>query len=261
MAALRDFLKPDLEPGLRPDPVADPVGARYTRTFLWMRLGVGVIGVLLPVLLISLDSIVFNGHPVVRDSMSAYYYSGMREFFVGVIFGSGAFLLAYKVSEVSLDNTASIGAGICAWLIATFPTGLPPLKEHPKPPRPPLNPLQDLIGVSWVKGIHYGASAGFIICLAVVAVLFGYREGKLPAVPEKLPPRFWRTFHWTCAFAMGLGAAWILLTSVTSSGPRWSTLLGEWICTWAWALSWLLKGAEWDTLFGRPVPGRRSGAS
>jgi hypothetical protein len=99
MAALRDFLKPDLEPGLRPDPVADPDGARYTRTFLWMRLGVGVFGVLLPVLLISLDSIVFNGHPFVRDSMSAYYYSGMREFFVGVIFGSGAFLLAYKVSE------------------------------------------------------------------------------------------------------------------------------------------------------------------
>jgi hypothetical protein len=261
MAALRDFLKPDLEPGLRPDPVTNPDGTRYTRTFLWMRLGVGVIGVLLPVLLISLDSIVFNGHPFVRDSMSAYYYSGMREFFVGVIFGSGAFLLAYKVSEVSLDNTASIGAGICAWLIAMFPTGLPPLKEHPKPPRPALTPLQDLIGVGWVKGIHYGASAGFIICLAVVTVLFGYREGKLPAVPKKLPPRFWRAFHWTCAFAMGLGAAWILITSVTSSGPRWSTLLGEWICTWAWALSWLLKGAEWDTLFGRPVPGRRSGAS
>jgi hypothetical protein len=144
--------KPDLEPGLRPDPVKDPAGARYTRTYLWMRLGVGALGVLLPVLLISLDAIIFDGHPFVRDSMSAYYYSGMREFFVGVIFGSGAFLLAYKVSEVSLDNTASIGAGISAWLIAMSPTGLPSPKEHPKPPRPPLNPLQDLIGTGWVKG-------------------------------------------------------------------------------------------------------------
>ena len=119
-----------------------------------------------------------------RGSMSAYYYSGMREFFVGSIFGSGAFLLAYKVSEVSLDNTASIGAGICAWLIAICPTGPPSLAEHPKPPPPPppLNPLQDLIGEGWVKGIHYGASGGFIICLAVVAVLFGVREGKLPPV-------------------------------------------------------------------------------
>jgi hypothetical protein len=126
-----------------------------------------------------------------------------------------------------------------------FPTGLPPLKEHPKPPRLPLTPLQDLIGVGWVKGIHYGASAGFIICLAVVAVLFGIREGKLPPVPQKLPPRFWRGFHYTCAVVMGLGAAWIVVTSLAHSGPRWSTLLGEWICTWAWALSWLLKGAEW----------------
>jgi multisubunit Na+/H+ antiporter MnhB subunit len=258
LAALRDFVRPELEQAPRPDPQANPDSIRYTRAFLWMRLGVGVLGVLLPVTLIALDSLVFDGHPFVRDSMSAYYYSGMREFFVGAIFGSGAFLLAYKVSEVGLDNTASIGAGVCAWFIAIFPTGLPPRGEHPKPPRPPLNSLQDLIGVGWTKGIHYGASGGFIICLAVVAVLFGVREGKLPPVPQKLPPRFWRSFHYTCAVVMGLGAAWILVTSLAHSGPRWSTLLGEWVCTWAWALSWLAKGAEWDTLFGRPVPGRRA---
>jgi multisubunit Na+/H+ antiporter MnhB subunit len=258
MAALRDFLKPDLEQAPRPDPAKNPDGTRYTRTFLWMRLGVGALGVLLPVLLISLDRLVFTGHPFVRDSMSAYYYSGMREFFVGAIFGSGAFLLAYKVSEVSLDNAASIAAGVCAWLIAMCPTGRPSLAEHPSPPRPPLNPLQNLIGENWVKGIHYGASAGFIICLAVVALLFGYREGRLPPVPQKLPPAFWRTFHYSCAVVMGLGAAWILITSLTHSGPRWSTLFGEWVCTWAWALSWLLKGAEWDTLFGTPVAGRRA---
>ena len=258
MATLREFFKPDLGEHLRPDPVTNPDGTRYTRTFLWMRLGVGALGVVLPVVLIILDRVVFNGYPFVRGSMSAYYYSGMREFFVAAIFGSGAFLLAYKVSDISLDNTASIGAGFCAWLIAMCPTGRPSVAEHSKPPRPPLNPLQDLIGEDWVTWIHYGASAGFIICLAVVAVLFGIREGKLPPVPHKLPPRFWRTFHYTCAVVMGLGAAWILITSLTHSGPRWSTLLGEWVCTWAWALSWLLKGAEWDTLFGTPVPGRRA---
>ena len=258
MAALPTFLKPDLEQAPRPDPQTNPDSLRYIRAFLWMRLGVGVLGVLLPVTLIALDWLVFEGHPLVRDSMSAYYYSGMREFFVGAIFGSGAFLLAYKVSEVSLDNTASIGAGICAWFIAIFATGRPPLREHPKPPRPPLNPLQDLIGEGWTTGIHYAASGGFIICLGVVAVLFGVREGKLPRVPRKLPPWFWRGFHFTCAVVMGLGAAWIVVTSLADSGPRWSTLLGEWVCTWAWALSWLAKGAEWDTLFGRPVPGRRA---
>ena len=158
--------------------------------------------------------------------MSAYYYSGMREFFVGAIFGSGAFLLAYKVSEVSLDNTASIGAGFCAWLIAMCPTGRPSVAEHPKPPRPPLSPLQDLIGERLGEGDSLRRIAGFIICLAVVAVLFGYREGKLPAVPEKLPPRFWRTFHYTCAVAMGLGAAWILSrpspVAARAGRPSWA---------------------------------------
>jgi hypothetical protein len=258
MAQLRDFFKPDLSQQPRPDPANNPDGARYTRAYLWMRLGVGALGVILPLALIFIDKIVFNGYPFVRGSMSAYYYSGMREFFVGAIFGTGAFLLAYKVSEVSLDNTASIAAGVCAWFIAICPTGRPSLKDHPRPPRSPLNPLQDKIGEHGTTLIHYTASAGFIICLAVVVVLFGIREGKLQPVPTKLRPAIWRWFHFICAFFMGLGALWILVTSLAHGGPRWSTLLGEWVCTYAWALSWLLKGAEWDTLFGTPVEGRRA---
>ena len=258
MAELPGLLKAEVEPRLRPDPAVNADGARYTRTFLWTRLGVGALGVVLPLILISVDRLVFDGYPFIRGSMSAYYYSGMREFFVGAIFGTGAFLLLYKVSEVSLDNTASIVAGVCAWLIAMCPTGRPSIDAHSKPPRPPLNPLQDLIGETWVTRIHYTASAGFIICLGIVTILFGIREGKLPRVPGKHSPAGWRAFHYTCAMFMGIGAAWIAITSATHSGPRWSTLLGEWICTWAWELSWLLKGADWDTLFGRPVPGRRS---
>jgi hypothetical protein len=254
MPRLRDFFKPDLDQQPRPDPQTDRAGIRYVRAYLWMRLAVGAMGVLLPLLLIFVDKLAFHGYPFVRGSMSAYYYSGMREWFVGTIFGSGAFLLAYKVSEVSLDNTASIGAGICAWFIALFPTSRP--GDHPRPPRPPLNPIQDWIGEDWTTRIHYIASGGFILCLAVVTVLFGYREGKLPPSPKKLSPRFWRWFHYICAIAMGIGGAWIAITA--HSGIRVSTLIGEWICTWAWALSWLLKGAEWDTLFGRPVPGRRA---
>ena len=159
MPGLRDFFRPDLKQAPRPDPVTDPEGARYVRAYLWMRLGVGAMGVLLPLVLIFVDKIAFHGYPFVRGSMSAYYYSGMREWFVGTIFGSGAFLIAYKVSEVSLDNTASIGAGICAGLIALFPTGRP--GGHPRPPRPPLNPLQDWIGEVWTTRIHYIASGGF----------------------------------------------------------------------------------------------------
>ena len=73
MAALHAFLKPELQQAPRPDPQTKPDGIRYTRTFLWMRLGVGVLGVLLPVTLIALDSLVFGGHPFVRGLMRAYY--------------------------------------------------------------------------------------------------------------------------------------------------------------------------------------------
>jgi hypothetical protein len=256
MPALRDFFKPQLKQEPRPDPMTDPVGARYVRAYLWMRLGVGALGVVLPIVLVVVDKLAFHGYPFFRDSMSGYYYSGMREWFVGTIFASGAFFLAYKVSEASLDNTASIGAGICAWVIALCPTGRPSIHDHPKPPVPPLTPLQDLISEAWTSRIHYAASAGFIVCLGVVVVLVGVREGKLPPAPKKLPPSFWRWFHYSCAVLMGAGGVWIAATA--HSGIRVSTLIGEGICTWAWALSWFLKGAERDMLFGRPVTERRA---
>lgn len=253
MAGARAFLRPVLAVEPRPDPETDSSGAAYVRSFLWLRVGIGALGMLLPVLLVTIDRFVFHGRPVPRDSMSAYYYSGMREVFVGVIFTTGAFLLAYKVAESNLDNAASMGAGLCAGLIATFATSRPSVHDHPRPPRPPLNPLQDLIGENAVKYVHYGASAGFIVLLATLSVTFGYREGRRRSEPGKRPPAFWRAFHYTCAGAMGVAGVWMLVTSLTHTGPRWSLLLGEWVCAWAFGLSWLWKGAELDMLFGRPA--------
>jgi len=88
-----------------------------------------------------IDRVAFHGRPVPRDSMSAYYYSGMREAFVGVIFATAAFLAVSKIAEINLDNAASFGAGVCGAFIAFFPTGRPSLSDNPRPPRPPLNPL------------------------------------------------------------------------------------------------------------------------
>jgi len=249
---MREFLTPVRTVEPRPDPQTDETGATYVRSFLWLRVGIGALGVLLPVLLLVVDRVAFHGRPVPRDSMSAYYYSGMREAFVGVIFATAAFLAVYKIAEINLDNAASFGAGVCGAFIAFFPTGRPSLSDNPRPPRPPLNPLQDLIGEDWVKYVHYGASFGFIVLLTVLSVTFGIREGRRPRVPGKRSPTFWRYFHYTCAGAMSVAGLWILVTALSHTGPRWSLLLGEWACAWAFGLSWLWKGAELDMLFGNP---------
>src|SRR5205807_4376304 len=104
-------------------PPADSGAGRYVRSFLFERLVIGSLGVVLPVALVFLDWSLFEGNPVPRDSLSAYYYSGMREWFVLTIGTTGFFLIAYKITEKNLDNTLSIFGGACALLIPIFPTG------------------------------------------------------------------------------------------------------------------------------------------
>ena len=248
MAGLRGFFRPVTETEPRPDPVTDPTGAAYVRSFLWLRVLIGIAGVLLPVVLVLVDWLWFNGSPVPRDSESAYYYSGVRDVFVGVLFATSAFLLVYKIGEVNLENLASVVAGISAGAIALFPT-LPPTDDV-RPPLPPPTPLQQELGITAVKAVHYAASGAFILMLIVLSIMFGIREGRRPRRPGKCSPAFWRAFHFGCSAAMVAGAIWIVATS-GGAGPRWSLLLGEWVNGWAFGLSWLAKGAELDMLFGK----------
>src|SRR5262249_50695753 len=164
---------------LRPAPVAterpspDTGDGRYVRSFLVERLIIGGLGVALPLAVVLIDWSAFSGNPVPRDSLSAYYYSGMREWFVLTIGTTGFFLIAYKITEENLDNLLSIIGGACAVVITLFPTGRTGAE---KIDGLPLTALQNLVGEKWVQRIHFGASIGFILALGVVSILFGRRE-------------------------------------------------------------------------------------
>jgi hypothetical protein len=233
------FLKPV---AVEPRP-ADPrsIEARYVRSFLILRVFVGVLGVSLPFLLVLGDRIAFDGSPFPRGSLSAYYYSGMREVFVGALSAIGVFLIAYKVAERNLDNTLSVLAGVSAIVIPLFPTARP---SH----RGPLTPLQDLLGESLVKEVHFTASAVFLVSLTVMSFFFGKREGARPPREGKRSPRFWQWFHWACAGLMATALVWMGVTAL-AGGPSRSALIGQTVSAWAFGASWLLKGLELDMLF------------
>jgi hypothetical protein len=63
----------------RPDPDTNQDATRYVRSYLWMRVGVGVLGIALPVVLVLIDRFAFHGNPAPRGSLSVYYYSEMRD--------------------------------------------------------------------------------------------------------------------------------------------------------------------------------------
>jgi hypothetical protein len=241
------FLAPVTEVGPRPTAEAPKEEVWYVRSFLFMRVAIGVLGVVMPLWLVFADKLAYHGDPFPRGSLSVYYYSGMRDVFVGIMSATGVFLITYKLSEKNLDNAASLVAGICGCLIPLFPTGRPSQSLS-------LTPLQDLLGETTVKTIHFVASALFIGLLAVLSYYFGKREGERPQRPDTRSPTFWKWFHWACTFAMVLAIVWIVVTLSVGWPPR-ALLIGEWTATWAFGMSWLAKGAELDTLFGRrPLP-------
>ena len=218
------------------------------RSFLFERLVIGGLGIALPLVLVFLDWGLFEGNPVPRDSLSAYYYSGMREWFVLTIGTTGFFLIAYKITESNLDNALSILGGACALLIPIFSTGRTAAE---KLNGYPLTPLQNLFGEKAVQVVHFAASVGFIVALGGISILFGRREGSRPDHGNRRTPRFWRIFHFACAGAIGVAGIWILVTLKIVDGPYWSLLAGETACAVAFGASWFAKGFEIQYLLGR----------
>lgn len=235
-------MRPSLTPVTTVEPrPADPGAVRYVRSFLLLRVMVGVIGVGLPFALVLIDGIWFDGDRFPRTSLSAYYYSGVRELFVGALCATGVFLVAYKVAEVNLDNTLSLLAGVAALGVALFPTDRPN-------DRVALTPLQDELGETFVATVHYVSATVFIVALGVISYYFGKREGAREPVAEKRSPAFWRAFHWACAGVIGAALLFILVTQVFDTGPAETLLIGEAVSVWAFGVSWLWKGLEVDML-------------
>ena len=247
-----DLFKPAPATGSRPGPGTP--GLLYVRSFLAVRALIGALGVALPLLVVFGDRLIFDGQPYGRNwprgSVSVYYYSGLREVFVGTMAAIGVLFIAYKVWERNRENLLSWVAGFAACTIALFPTGPP--KQVTDPSRV-LSPLQHKFGETPITWVHYVASAAFLVALAVIIWGFGDREGKrVKRVGMRRTPGFWRWFHRGCAIAMGLALLWVVVGGLAHLSR--ATLIGEWVCAVAFGVSWFWKGFEVDALRGHPAP-------
>ena len=87
-------------------------------SYLGLRKAIGFIGVFLPLVLV-LGKIFIEGTGI-QGSISAYYYTVMRDVFVGSLCAIGVFLMSYRYQKY--DTVAAILAGIFAVAVAVFPT-------------------------------------------------------------------------------------------------------------------------------------------
>jgi hypothetical protein len=224
---------------VQPRPTA-PAAERYVRSYLIMRVVIGALGIALPFLLVLGEPLLFDGQPFPRGSLSAYYYSGMREVFVGTLCAIGVFLVTYKVAERSRENRLSIYAGLAAIVVALFPTSRPGRAVMP-------TPLQNLLGETTVEWIHFSAAAVFIGSLAVISWYFAKPP---PVQTGERSPSFWRKYHLLCA---GFIVAALALAAVAgfTGEPDKGLLIAEAVAIFAFGASWFMKGLEVDVLLGR----------
>jgi hypothetical protein len=116
-----------------PHTTAGPLGNGMTQSassdsllisYLSLRKAVGIIGVSLPIALVLGNWWIFHSN-VIEDSISYYYYSGMRGVLVGSLWAIGVFLLSYRGYE---KRDAVAGRLACAFAlgVALFPTAREP---------------------------------------------------------------------------------------------------------------------------------------
>jgi hypothetical protein len=99
---------------------------QFVLTYLGLRRAVGFIGLLLPAVLLLGKQLLQGGD--LPGSISAYYYTEMRNVLVGSLCAIGVFLISYRPTTV--DDVISTLAGVFAIGVALFPTAA---SGHPDP--------------------------------------------------------------------------------------------------------------------------------
>lgn len=208
-----------------------------------LRKAIGLIGFCLPVALLA--GVAVFGVPM-QDSISEFFFTGLREVFVIAMGGVGVFLIAYHghdphAGEWLTDWRVSTLAGITALLVALVPT----LCETGCYEPPAL--LDRLIGSETAQGaLHFGAAGVFLSSLAVMCIWLFTRTDDPAPPPDKLRRnRLFRACGWVI-FAMV--AALVLFKLILREwGQSWDaawhfTFWAEAIAVWAFGIAWLVKG-------------------
>ena len=217
-----------------------------SRSYFLMRTLVGFLGLALPAILFIGETVLDDASIGKRGSLSAYYHSGMRDFFVIILAVVGILLVTYKITERNRDNLLSTIAGIAAIVAAIFPTGIPSgIEASP-------TPLQARLGEANTERIHYSAAAVFIVSVGFICYDFAQRERQRPQEREGhdaiFPPTFWYSFHLLMAALIFLAIVFIVVTQVFDVFDKHSILIGETVVTVAFGLSWLAKGLDRNAL-------------
>lgn len=198
-------------------------------SYLQLRRAVGALGLALPFVLAFGAALFFQQG--VQSSISHYYWTGMRDIFVGTLWAIGFFLLSYQ-GYGPADNRAGNLAFVFALGVSLFPTT----------PDGVTSGLPRIVGY-----VHFGFAALFFGTLIYFClVLFTKTGTKRPTRQKLLRNRIYRGCGYAMAACILLTLAYALLPPSLASAiaPYDPIYWLESIAILTFGLSWIVKG-EW----------------
>ena len=213
---------------------ADDTSASLVMSYLTLRKAVGIIGTSLPLVLV-IGKMLLDG-PGIQDSISAYYYTSMRNVFVGSLCAIAVFLICYRYDRV--DDIVGNLAGAFAIGVALFPT----------------QPATDATTAAvWVGKVHLTFAAAFFCSLAYFCLaLFRRTHVDGTMTPQKVDRN---RVYTVCGYAIVACIVLIFVDSVflrNSGLARFDPVFWlETVAVISFGVSWLTKG---ETLLGDLKP-------
>lgn len=203
-------------------------------SFLTLRKSIGWLGCLLPFVLI-LGSLLFGDCHQVQPSISHYYFTNMREVFVGILCAVGLFLFSYR-GHSRLDSISANLAGVFGLGVAVFPTDKIAIQ----------NCQTDVVSfIQWEANasIHYSCAALFFLTLAFMS-LFLFTKSKYKWEDQTPEKRGRNLVYKVCGYLMIFSIA-IIAVRVPLFHADDNSRIVFWFETLAllsFGISWLTKG-------------------
>jgi hypothetical protein len=199
------------------------------------RTAIGVLGITLPPILIVVWLLLASK---VESSISAYYYTLMRDWFVGTLWVIGVFLFFYRyqprqpgqarsslepVRTGAADSWVGKVSGLCAVVVALVPT-IPPPESKDVPPT--------------IGTLHGVTAALLFLCLALFPLLLFSQSRRRGHV--------YRGYGWTMIVLLLLTVAYVFAPTgfKASTAALRPILVFETLLIVVFGLSWFEKGRE-----------------
>jgi hypothetical protein len=194
-------------------------------SYLFLRRAIGFIGSLLPVVL-PLGYALSTGKWLLLASVSSYYYSDMRNVFVGGLCAVGVFLVCYRYRR--WDDVFATAAGTCAIGVALCP------------PRPPdASRLAEVAGV-----LHIVFATLFFLTMALMCWFLFTRSSK-PVGQRPAAKNARNLVYRVCAVAIVVFTALAGLSAFASQSfidTVHPLFWCEALATFAFGFAWFIKG-------------------